>query len=161
MKKLFYLLFVLCVPLSGACVSSGAKASPQTPVFTLDVSAFGDALFTDLDFRDQLEELDPLIVYTLLGIDGDHVAAQKNFFSSGATAEEILVFQAVDQEAMHALKKAIEARIEDQKRVYVSYAPEEVIYLKGAVLEERGDYLVYCVAADAVSARKMIEEALR
>jgi hypothetical protein len=125
----------------------------------MDVGAFTEAVYQRLTFRDQMEGLAPSVVYTLLGIDGDDVLEQKNYFSSGATAEEFIVFHAAGAEALGALKAAVEARIADQSAVYASYAPEEVSYLKGAVLVEKGGYLVYCVAADAEAARKAIEEA--
>ena len=148
---------ILSCFLLGACGGSDAQRSG----LSLDVSAFGERLYQELSYRDQLEELDPLILYTLLGIDGSHVLEQKNYFSSGATAEELIVFQAADADALRTLKRAVEGRIKDQSSLYASYAPGEVAYLKAAVLEEKGDYLVYCVSSDEEAARKMVEEALR
>ena len=150
-------LLMLVIAL-GACTSGNGGGGPEQ-AFGLDVAKLGEALYQQVAYRDQLEELDPLVVYTLLGVDGDMVFAQKNYFSSGATAEEIIIFQAKDDEALLALRRALEARLEDQAEIYASYAPEEVAYLKAAVLEEKGVYLVLCVSADAESAAKLVSEA--
>ncbi|MCL1805233.1 MAG: DUF4358 domain-containing protein [Clostridiales bacterium] len=159
-------ILMLCLLLCGGCGAGSPVAAVdgggrQDTAFTMDVGAFGDRLYRELEFRDQLEELEPSVVYALLGVDGGDVAAQKNYFSSGATAEEIILFQGVDAEAAGKLMKALEARLDYQKEVYASYAPEEVNYLKRAILLDKGAYVVFCVAADADAARAVIEEALK
>jgi len=143
-----------------ACGSSGATGgkAPAASVFTMDVSAAGERLYKELEYRDTLEELDPAIVFTLLGINEDDVAEVKCYFSSGATAEEVIVFKATDAKALEALKTAVSERIEDQKNVYVSYAPQEVAYLKGAIVQAKGDYLIYCVPADSQAGAKLTNE---
>ncbi len=152
---------------SGGSTSSGGGAAGvsgggNTPgeSFALDVAALGEKLYTELEYRDQLEELEPEVVYTMLGIDAADVAAQKNYFSSGATAEEIIVFQATDGAAASRLKDALAARCQDQQDVYASYAPEEVGYLQQSVLVDKENYVVFCVPVDAQAAEKLIKEAL-
>jgi hypothetical protein len=157
LKKVY--IVALMIVVVSSCGSPGSGVD-KGGAFVMDVGAFGEAVYQNLTFRDQLEELAPTVVYTLLGIDGDGVLEQKNYFSSGATVEELIVFHAADREALNALKTAVEARIADQMSIYASYAPEEVNYLKGAVLAEKGDYLVYCVAADSDAAKKLIEDTL-
>jgi hypothetical protein len=134
----------------------------QTPAgaSALDVAALGEKLYAGLEYRDQLEELPPEVVYTLLGIDAADVAAQKNYFSSGATAEEIIVFQAADGEAAARLQTALEARRQDQQDVYASYAPQEVAYLRQAILEASDNYVVFCVPVNPEAAAAIIKEAL-
>jgi len=154
-------VLAVCLLLCGACGSAGEDGKAgQEPVFTLDVAAAGERLFHELEYRDELAELAPAVVYALLGVDSEDVVTQKNYFSSTATAEEIIVFLAAGQEAAGRLKLALEARIEDQKDLYVSYAPEEVVYLNSAVLEQKGDYLIFCVAADPVAAKKLAGDIL-
>ena len=153
-------LLILCCMSLAACAQStgGGSGGARTAEFTLDVDQSGERLYQELSFRDQLEELDAVVVYTLLGIDAADVSEQKNYFSSGATAEEILIFRAVSQEALGRIKAILEARVEDQAELYASYAPEEVGYLKKAVLETKGDYLIFCVPENAEAAAKLIRE---
>lgn len=155
-----FILILSLLPLAG-CGAAGSEAGAEAPAFAMDVEACGDQLRRELEFRDQLEELEPPVVYALLGVDGGDVAAQKNYFGSGATAEEIIIFQAAGSEAAGRLRLALEARIESQKEIYASYAPNEVAYLRGAVLEQKGDYLVYCVAADGAAAKDLIDRVLK
>ena len=165
MKSIRMLCFmVVCfliadVFLLGACATAGAGADPaREAAFSMDVDASAERLYRELDYRDRLEELDPGVVYILLGIREEEVAALKGYFSSGATAEEIVVLQAAEEESIKALRAALEARIAYQKEVYASYAPEEVLYLQGAILMEKGEYLIYCVAADAEEAERLAEQ---
>ena len=154
-------LIVSSLLLVGGCGASGTgDDSVVAASFTMDVRNVGDRIRQELTYRDDLEELAPVVVYALLGIDEKDVADQMNYFSSGATAEEIIVFQAVDREALQNLRNALEARIADQKDIYASYAPEEVVYLQNAILEEKGDYLIYCVPADAEAAAKLVNALL-
>ena len=149
----------LCFLMPAACGSPGAGATDtRNAEFTMDVANAGERLFHELEFRDRLEELDSPVVCAILGIDGEDAVAQKNYFSSGATAEEIIVFQARDSETLAILRSALEARLEYQKEIYAAYAPEEVRYLQGAVLREKGVYLIYCVAADAEKAEELTEK---
>ena len=154
-------LVIMALLALGGCGSQGGGGNAAPAAFTMDVAVAGEKLFQELAFRDRLEELAPTVVYTLLGINENDVSAQKNYFSSGATAEEIIVFQARDQEALGALKAVLEARVKEQMEIYASYAPEEVEYLKGAVLKEKGDYIVFCVAADADAASRLVGEVLK
>ena len=154
-------IWVVCLLLICACgAPEASEDARQADVFRLDVDAVGERLYHELVYRDQLEALTPTLVYVLFGIDENDVMEQKNFFSSGATAEEVIVFQAAGSAALAALTLAVEARINDQKEIYASYAPEEILYLDGAVLREKGDYLIYCVAADPVAAASLVDEIL-
>ncbi len=155
----FTLFLTACGSSAPAGSGDSAGGNPAQP-FTLDVAALGERLHTELEYRDQLEELEPEIVYTMLGIDAADVASQKNYVSSGATAEEIIIFQAVDTEAAVRLKDALAARCQDQQDVYASYAPEEVGYLQQAVLMDKETYVVFCVPVDGQAAEKLIKEAL-
>lgn len=155
----FMVLLAACgssAPAGGGGPAGGDPAQP----FTLDVAALGERLHAELEYRDQLEELEPEIVYTMLGIDAADVASQKNYISSGATAEEIIIFQAVDREAAVRLQDALAARCQDQQEVYASYAPEEIGYLQQAVLMDKENYVVFCVPVDGQAAEKLIKEAL-
>ncbi|MDR1194491.1 MAG: DUF4358 domain-containing protein [Peptococcaceae bacterium] len=115
---------------------------------------------TELTYRDQLAELPPTVMYTLLGISPEDVLEQKNYFSSGATAEEIIVLRAADQAAAGRLSEALTARLAAQKATYASYAPAEVLYLDGAALAVKREYLAFCVAEDGEAAAALIQSAL-
>jgi len=158
------LAVLACLILAGACGASKTEApqgDDKVEAFVLDVAAAGERLHSELEYRDDLEALDQLIVCALLGLRDSDVDQLSSYFSSGATAEEILVFKAVDEDALKSLRSAVETRVEDQKKVYVSYAPEEIAYLDGAVIVDRDLYLIYCVSADSQKANVLVNEILR
>jgi len=139
-----------------AADASDGGAAGQLDLFALDIAALGARLHEELAFRDKLEELPETVVYTLLGIEPESVAALKCLFSSGATAEEVILLEASNTEAVDVLRKTLETRREEQMKLYASYAPNEVNYLREAVLEVKGLSLFYCVSADSQAAKEWI-----
>ena len=62
----------------------------------------------------------------------------------------------MDDAALAVARKSAEARLDNQKRTYESYAPDEVPKLEGAVVRVRDNILVLCVAADPEKAAKLL-----
>lgn len=79
---------------------------------------------------------------------------------TGATAEELAVFETKDADAAAALVQKLEARNADRIESYSSYIPEEVPKLENAVILSGGRYVVLCVAKDASAVREAAEKAL-
>ena len=80
------------------------------------------------------------------------------YFSSGATAEELVLFKAKDESGVQKLSDAVKARIDYQIGAFESYVPEEVPKLKKAVIIVSGLYVAMYVAADYDAAEKAIKE---
>ena len=154
------LVLILSACLAISLIGCGAATQPAASPFSLDVAEAGERLYDGLVFRETLEELPPEILYVLLGIDESDVLGQKNYFSSGATAEEIIVFQGVNAEAAARLEAVLAERIQEQKDIYAAYGPQEVVYLQGAVLLTKGDYVLYCVASGGEEAQALAKEIL-
>ena len=79
---------------------------------------------------------------------------------TGATAEELAVFETADAEAAAALVTKLEARNADRIENYSSYIPSEVPKLEDAVIISGGRYVVLCVAEDASGVREAAQKAL-
>ena len=108
-------------------------------------------------FEDELEAVDPEIASLLYGLaPEDGIELQSWFSASGGTAEEFSLFFCQDDAALAAAKKTAEARLENQKRTFGDYAPNEVPKLEGAVIRSRDKVLVVCVAADPEKAAKLL-----
>ena len=82
------------------------------------------------------------------------------YISSGATAEEIAVFEAADKAAADRLYKAAQERVENQKTAFEDYVPAEMTKLGNPVLVKKGSFVVLCVADDAAAAKKIVDKAL-
>lgn len=92
----------------------------------------------------------------LYGIDA---AVQSSvYISSGATAEEIAVFEFETEEDCKEAVSLAEQRIEDQKEAFASYVPKEVKRLDGAVVKQYGRFLAVCVCDDGRKAEELFAE---
>lgn len=144
-------LLLLFVLLMAAC-AGGAEKKP--------LPAAEDLAKTLLDagiFADEMEAVDPEIAALLYGFSGeDGVDLYCWLSASGGTADEFTLFICRDGDALTAARKSAEARLENQKRTYESYAPDEVPKLEGAVVRVRDNTLVLCAAADPKKAAELL-----
>lgn len=125
------------------------------------VSVDINTLATDLKdngvYKDQLSEIDDTTGLTLYGIAADDVKDCIVILGSGATAEEIAVFEAADSEAAAAIKTACENRIDTQEAACENYLPDEMPKLASAVVVESGNYVILCVSEDSEKANSIID----
>lgn len=153
MKRILSVLAVLLafVLLLAACGgASGKKPLPEGADLAKTLQDAGI-------FADELEAVDPDIAAMLYGFTSeDGIEMQSWFSASGGTAEEFSLFTCRDEAALTAARKSAEARLENQKRTYGDYAPDEVPKLEGAVVRVRDKTLVVCVAADPEKAAKLL-----
>ena len=152
MRKLLSLTALLLVLLLAASCggSAGAKALPSAEELSKTLTDAGI-------FADELEAVDPDIAALLYGFsEGDGITLASWLSASGGTAEEFTLFFCQDDAALSAAKKSAEARMENQKRTYADYAPDEVPKLEGAFLRSRDKVLVVCVAADPKKAAELL-----
>ncbi len=135
----------------GTTVSTGENVA-------VDVAAMTDSLYTGLTFEDTLSELNDDTALSYYGIEQDDVTECVVMVSTGATAEEIAVFEATDKAAAATVKEACESRLEKQINSYNDYKPAEVSRLDEAIIETSGNYVVYCVADDTDKVNEIIDE---
>lgn len=133
-----------------------AGCAQEDPV-TLDVPAAADSLKNSLTFQDAIAPADESRVEMLYGIDPADLTAQKVYVSTGATAEEIAVFEAKDTDAAGRVKAAAEQRIADQKESFQDYNPKELTKLGDPVIETQGNYVILVVCDDAQAARDAVK----
>ena len=150
-KLLSLAALLMALLLLTACGGTGgAKALPSA-------EELGKSLADAGIFADELEAVDPDIAALLYGLSQDDGIEIHSWLSaSGGTAEEFTLFHCPDDAALAAVKKSAEARLENQKRTYADYAPDEVPKLEGAFLRTRDKVLVVCVAADPEKAAKLL-----
>ena len=72
-------------------------------------------------------------------------------------ANEVLLIKLKDTSQADTVSAAIEKRIDSQINIFEGYAPLEVALLKNAILDVRGNYILYVVEDDAAA----IDEAFR
>ena len=77
-------------------------------------------------FQDSLTAVSDEMATVLYRLNEADVAAKKVYVSTGATAEEIAVFEAVDKEAAARIKEAVLQRAAEQEAAFRDYLPAEV-----------------------------------
>lgn len=92
------------------------------------------------------------------GISEGDVVSGRLYLSSGATAEEIAVFEAKDDTAAERLLAAARERVEAQKTAFEDYAPAEMAKLNSAVVERNGKIIALCIADDSAAAQKKVKQ---
>jgi hypothetical protein len=124
----------------------------------LDMRGLAEALVGGIAFDDRMEEASDDAFYALYAVDpADESVADFVFYAStGATAEEVSVIEARDEESAQAVMEFARARIASQKSEFENYAPEEMAKLNDPVLVRAGKYIVLCLSNDNAAAERII-----
>ena len=155
MKKTLAVLAAL-VLLAGLLCACGDKAE-EAPA-ELDMAALDTALEEGGVFSDILNPPFEVDVVTMLyGLDEADITTCLVRCSTGATAEELAVFEAPDAAAAGRIAGAMETRVAAQTESFRNYVPEEVLKLEKAIIRTSGNYVVYITAADPDEAGKILD----
>ena len=134
-------LFVVCTILSGC-------SSKPVAEITLDVDECADILLETIAFQDILTAVSDEMAATLYQISEQDAVKQKVYVSSGATAEEIAVFEAADTDAAQRIENAVLQRVADQQASFKDYLPAELPKLNDPYLLVRDKYVILCLSDD-------------
>ena len=138
MKKIMssFLLLVIIISLT-ACKGTNEK---------MDITELATDLINNVEFEDEMTNADDGIVTMLYNID--FAVNQQIYISSGATAEEIAVFELKDDKDADKAYENATQRIADQKDAFENYIPKEVQKLNSAIVKNSGNYVIVCVSDD-------------
>ena len=140
--------------------SSGSKdtgTSQSAGESSKSASAVADELKNGIEFKDSLNELDKAMYEKIYGLTDDMYKDGKIYIGSGgSTAEEIACFDANDADGAAKIKEAFEKRIEDQKKAFENYVPEELDKLGSAVIVTKGSSVYMCISNDDAKAKEII-----
>jgi len=137
-------LSILAVFLLCSC----AKQSEEPSKKIADLSAFAQELMATGAFSEELSLVDAEIGCDLYGLEPDAASEMLFYMSSGATAEELVLFRCAP-ETMNDILKVCQNRNELQQSLYASYKPEEVPKLENNISMTCDDALMFCVPADS------------
>ncbi len=122
---------------------------------SINIKDLSDKLLQQVAFEDELVQINKEKAALLYNIE--NAANEYVYIGSGATAEEIAVFEFNNiQEAKNALQSA-QNRISQQKADYAAYNPKEIQRLDNAIVKNTGRYLIVCVS-EGDTAKKIIGE---
>lgn len=153
MKRIFALvLAVLCL----LAVFTGCGGDSKKK--DLSVTGLATDLLENANFTDSLDLLDAPVVPLLYGVDATDYSSCAVYCGTGATAEEIAVFEAVDEAAAGRILSAAQARVAAQIETYKDYGPEDARMLEGAIVKQSGVFVIVAVCADGESAAKVVNQ---
>ncbi len=145
MKKILALLLV------AICATSCGNNAVE-----VNIDSLAEAVVSSLGFEDELVKIDNEMAFYIHDV-ADEVKDTVVYLGSGATAEEVAVFEAKNKAAMKELKEEIADYIDDKREEYENYIPKEVARINKATLFENGNYLVLCINNDNEKTRSFIE----
>ena len=149
-NKILITLSLVTLIISGILPGCG---KPPAAEITMDVGRCADMLLETIAFRDVLTAISDEMSGALFQISGQDVIKQKVYVSSGATAEEIAVFEAADIEAAERIEGAVLQRVADQRASFTDYLPAELPKLDDPFLMVRDKYVILCLSDDNERAR--------
>lgn len=125
----------------------------------IDAKALAGSLLSEVTYEDELQELSEQMA--AMQFDTEDGVKIYLYMGGGATAEEVAVFEAPDEEAAKKQLDHVKDFVDDQIETERDYRPEEVKRLEAAVLERRGKYVILCVSSDSDKAKEIIEKAFK
>jgi hypothetical protein len=152
-------LVPLAIALSCVLALAGCGGAGGRDAEALDMRGLAEALAGGVAFDDRMEEASDNAFYALYAIDpSDESVADFVFYTStGATAEELAIIEARDEESAPAVLEFARARIASQKAEFENYAPEEMVKLNDPVVVRAGRYIILCLSNDNAAAEAIIE----
>ncbi len=154
MKKYICILFAVFTAIFAMCACGEQPA-------VLDAAALADQLANTVPFDDQLNEIEQNIITKIYDISPDDFTKAKVYSSTGATPEEIAVFEAKDDAAASRIETALKERIEDQKSSFKDYIPKEMPKLESPVLVTKGHCVILCISGHNDTAKDIINNAAK
>lgn len=128
----------------------------------VDVPKMAESLAEEVTFTDELSKIDDAMLEILYpAAIKDLVNSYSIYVGSGATAEEIAVFEAKDADSVKQLQSILEEHVKSQISSFEDYIPEEVKRLENAIVQVGGSYAVLCVTEDVDTAQSVIDRYLK
>lgn len=151
MKRTAALLGAVMMLLLSAC---------GTQQITLDIQATADGLAQSDLFDGDIFAIDSDIAETMYP-DLPEGTSAAVYASSGASADEVAVFEAKDEEGAKTVLEQVQQRFSDRRESYADYMPDEAEKLKDAVARQSGVYVIAVVCSDADGAKEQVEGYLK
>ena len=98
----------------------------------------------------EMMKLSDSMMLDLLGIKAEFCSQALVYIcADGLQVDEIWLIKAANAESMSTLKTLAQNRLESQKDIYQSYAPDQYAILEQGEIRTEGDYLCFVVSQNA------------
>ena len=126
---------------------------------TIDINELSKDIIENIEFEDELNKTDNETASKLYDIN--NFSSQSVYMSSGATSEEIAIFEFEDKEACKVALEKANKRIEEQKQNFKDYMPKEMKKLENAMIKNKNQYLIVCITNHPEEIKKILSKYLR
>ena len=135
------------------CLTAGGCGEEKTDV-QIDPTDFMTQMLQQVKFDCDLYQVKPESVGNFFTLEEGTSALV--FMGSGAYADHAGVFTSEDEAGAEKTLEMVQSYVEDLKQSFEDYMPEEAAKIDGAVVEQRGRYVVLCITSDD-SAKSFID----
>ena len=130
-------------------------------VSNADPAEVAEAVVETIDMENMLEA-DNQLIKRFYGLDPSSFEGCILYYpTTNMMAEEVLIVKLKDMSQQEQVRTAIEKRIETQKTTFEGYGVEQFDLLtNNAVIEVRGNFILFVVNADSAEAQKAFLKAI-
>lgn len=136
------------------------------PLFTnndkevqINIKEFANDIIENIEFEDELNIVDERIVAKLYDID--NALNEIVYMSSGATAEEIAIFEFKTKDDCKTAVNKAQFRIDNQKASFKDYMPKEMKKLDNAIILNKNNYLIICVTNNQEGVEEILDKYIK
>lgn len=152
-RLIIFLGAFLLLSVSGCGSDDENKSSP-------DVHTLAQQLIEVVTFEDYVDEISREQAQKYYGINSSQINDCVVYMSTGATAEEMAIFEAASESEAVALHGVMTDRKETQIKNYIDKSQKEISRLDSCVLYRQGSFVVYVVSDNTAEVRKVIKRYL-
>ncbi len=156
-KILAIVILVIILVIVGVIFWSNSKNKN----IQINIDELADKIVTSGAFEDELIKADSEMVIKDYGFTNDEIKELVSYQGSGATSEEIVIFQVNDKSNLNTVKEKINTRIDERKEAFASYLPKEVFKIENNVLKIQGNYVILCISNDAKKVSDVINNYIK
>lgn len=142
-------------------VVSLSACSKKGTMKDIEVGTLAESLRNDIVYEDELSSIDLETAEAIYDITDIKIADSAIYVGSGATAEEIAVFQCETEEDAKKLETVLKSRVEEQTESFRDYVPKELEKLEKAVIVVKGKYVILSVSNEDAKAKEIIQNAFQ
>ena len=114
-----------------------------------NASLIGGEILSKPIFTDNLARVSDALIVSNYNIDGSLAKSAALFISGGSTAEEVAIFEATSKKSAEKIKKLMKQRVENKKKDFENYLPEEMPKLNNPLIVQKGNVVILVISDKA------------
>ena len=137
------------------CFFGCVNSQTETKIYDADITA--DTLNSKLQFGEPLEKSTADALFSIYGIDSSLCSKAAFYAGSGATADEIAVFNCINSDAAKTVKESVTARLDYLRDGYSSYGPDQIPKIDSAAVIIEGNSIIMCICDNPQDVLSIVE----